>query len=100
MLRQLIGPKVLVKKLPDVDIRPSGLVLPASARERSQLAKVYAVGQRWNRKTGTMTPLDVKVGEYVIYDHFIDYRTVLLAGEEYMILDESDCYASLWDVEL
>lgn len=92
---QLVGPKVLIKKLHDVELTQGGIFLPSVARERSQLAKVLAVGRHWDGRS-----LGINVGEYVLYDHYIDYRTVTIDEVEYMILDHDDCVAAVWDVDL
>jgi chaperonin GroES len=70
----------------------SGIVLPDAAQEKPQLGKVLAVGQgRYNDK-GELTPLQIKVGDTVIFAKYggTEFKE---AGKEYLIIKESDVLA-------
>ncbi len=91
----LVGPHVLIKRDPEIETTKGGIILPRTARELSMWAKVLAVGWRRSKKTGERVPLPIIPGNYVLFDTMIDYRTLLIQGEEYQILDEDDCFLEI-----
>ena len=89
------GPRILVKRWPQIEAHESGLVLPAVARELPQIGRVLAVGAgHWSKKTRSFQPLDVAVGDDVMFEKFVktDHRIWLPDGEEYLLLPYSVLY--------
>ena len=71
----------------------SGLVIPDTAKEKPQQGEVLAVGPgRRSEQTGDIIPLDVKVGDTVVYSKY-GGTEVKYAGEEYLILSARDVLA-------
>lgn len=70
----------------------SGLVIPDSAKEKPQEATVMAVGEGRFDESGKRVPMDVKVGDVVVFSKYggteIKYK-----GEEYLILSQRDVLA-------
>ena len=70
-----------------------GIVLTGSAAEKSTRGKVIAVGNGRMLENGDVKPLDVKVGDSVIFNDGYGVKTEKLDGEEVLILSESDILA-------
>ena len=71
----------------------SGLVIPDTAKEKPQQGEVLAVGPgRRAENTGEIIPMDVKVGDTVVYSKY-GGTEVKYAGEEYLVLSARDLLA-------
>ncbi|GAA2243453.1 co-chaperone GroES [Rarobacter faecitabidus] len=84
--------RILVKTLEAEVTTPSGFVLPDSAKEKPQEGEVLAVGPGRIDDKGNRVPLDVAVGDKVIYSKY-GGTEVKYAGEEYLILSARDVLA-------
>ncbi len=88
-----LGDKIVVKPIEEEEKTPSGIFLPETAKEKPQQGEVIAVGPgRWNEDKGERVPLDVKVGDRVIFAKYSGTE-VKLDGEKYLIMSESDVLA-------
>ena len=87
-----LGDRVLVKPIEQEERTKSGIVLPDTAKEKPQLGEVIAVGTGRLLDNGQRVPLEVKVGDRVIYAKY-GGTEVKLNGVEYLILRESDILA-------
>ncbi len=88
-----LGDRVVVKPIEKEEKTPSGIFLPDTAKDKPQQGKVVAVGPgRWNDKTGERMPLDVKVGDTVIFAKYAGTE-VKLDDTKYLIMSESDVLA-------
>src|SRR5436309_12866075 len=71
----------------------SGLVIPDTATEKPQFGEVLAVGPgRRSEQTGDLIPLDVKVGDTVVYSKY-GGTEIAIAGEDLLILTSRDVLA-------
>ena len=85
--------RILVKTLEAEQTTASGLVIPDTAKEKPQEGEVIAVGPgRWNEDGDERIPLDVAVGDRVIYSKY-GGTEIKHAGEEYLILSARDVLA-------
>jgi chaperonin GroES len=87
-----IGDKVVVTTLEKEDKSPGGLYLPDSAQKKPQTGKVVAVGDGRILDDGKRAPMNVKVGDKVLFSKY-GGNEVQLDGTEYTILDEDQIYA-------
>ncbi len=87
-----LGDKVIVKQSETEEKTKSGIVLPESAKVKPQEGKVLAVGTG-KLEDGKKVPLEVKVGDKVIYDSKFGATDINIEGEELLILGESDILA-------
>ena len=72
----------------------SGLVIPDTAKEKPQQGEVLAVGPgRRSEQSGDLIPLDVKVGDIVVYSKYGGTEVKVVEGEEYLILSARDVLA-------
>ena len=85
--------RILVKTLEAEQTTASGLVIPDTAKEKPQEGEVIAVGPgRYNEDGDERIPLDINVGDKVIYSKY-GGTEVKYGGEEYLILSGRDVLA-------
>ena len=81
--------RVVVKRVEAEEKTASGIVLPGSAAEKPDMGEVLAVGNGKLLKNGERLPLDIKVGDKVIFGKYSG-QTVKVDGEELMVMREED----------
>ena len=85
--------RILVQTLEAEQTTASGLVIPDTAKEKPQEGKVLAVGPgRMNEDNVLRIPIDIKVGDIVIYSKY-GGTEVKYDGEEYLLLSARDVLA-------
>ena len=87
-----LADRIVVRQLDAQEKTKSGLILPDSAKEKPQEAKVVAVGTGRLLDDGTVKPLEVKTGDRVLYGKYSGSE-VTVDGQEYLILKEEDVLA-------
>jgi chaperonin GroES len=80
---------LLVKRVEAEEQRIGSIIIPDSAREKPQTAKVIAVGKGRVSDKGEVVPLDVKAGEYVLIGKYAGTE-IKLDGEEFLIIREEE----------
>ena len=81
--------RVLVKRVDDQEQRIGGIIIPDTAKEKPQQAKVVAVGRGRVNDEGKTIPLDVQPGEYVLIGKYAG-TDIKLDGEDYLIVREDE----------
>jgi len=81
--------RVLVKRIEEQEQRIGGIIIPDSAKEKPQQAKVVAVGTGRITDDGKTIPLDVKVGDFVLIGKYAG-ADIKLNGEDFLILREEE----------
>ena len=90
-----LGDRLIVRAIEEEETTASGIVLPETAKEKPQKGKVLAVGDgKINEDTGKRTPLDVAVGDEVLYSKY-GGTEIKVDGEELLVLRESDVLAKV-----
>ena len=84
--------KIVVQTSEAETTTASGIVIPDTAKEKPQEGKVLAVGPGRINDTGTRIPMDVSVGDVVIYTKY-GATEIKYNGEEYLILSARDVLA-------
>lgn len=84
--------RIIIQQVEAEQTTASGLVIPDSAKEKPQEGKVVAVGPGRVSDTGTRIPVDVAVGDIVIYSKF-GGTEVKAGGEDYLVLSSRDILA-------
>jgi chaperonin GroES len=87
-----LGDRVVVKPIEREDMTKSGIVLPDTAKEKPQEGLVEAVGTGRILDNGTKVPLEVKVGDRVLYAKYAG-NEFKLDEIEYLIISEKDVLA-------
>ena len=81
--------RVLVRRVEEETKTAGGIILPDTAQEKPSEGEIVATGGGLRNEDGTVTPLDVKVGDRVLFGKF-GGTEVKVDGEDLMILRESD----------
>ncbi len=87
-----LADRVVVKPIERETVSKGGIVLPDTAKEKPQEGKVVAVGEGKLSDDGKRIPMDVKVGDIVIYAKY-GGTEIKIDDEELIILRESDILA-------
>ncbi len=89
-----LGNRLVVKAVAHEEMTRSGIVLPDTAKAKPQEGTVIAVGPGRVTDDGRRLPMDVQVGDTIIYAKYAGSE-VKLGTEEYLIISESDVLAVL-----
>jgi chaperonin GroES len=81
--------RILVKRVEEHEQRVGGIIIPDSAKEKPQTAKVIAVGNGRVNDKGDVFPLDVKANDYVLVGKYAGTE-IKLDGEDYVIVREDE----------
>ena len=87
-----LGDRVLVKPAPKEEKTASGLYISSGAQEKPQRGTIVAVGAGKVNDKGERIPMDVQVGDVVIYGKF-GGNEVKVDGEKYLLMRADDIYA-------
>lgn len=91
MLKPL-GDRVIAKSTAKEEMTAGGILLPDTAKEKPQEGEVIAVGPGRLLDSGKLVPMDVKVGDKVIYSKY-GGTEIKVSGEEFIILRQDDVLA-------
>ena len=81
--------RVLIEVLDSSEKTPGGIIIPDTAQEKPQEGKVIAVGSGARTEDGKVIPMDVKVGDKVLFGKWSG-TAITIRGKEYSIMKESD----------
>ena len=81
--------RVIVKRLDEEKKTASGIVIPDSAAEKPDQGEVMAVGKGKRSDEGGLVPVDVKVGDRVLFGKYSG-QTVRVKGDELLVMREED----------
>ncbi len=85
--------RVVVRRREEEATSAGGIVLPGSAKEKPNQGEVVAVGSGRILDSGDTRPVDVKVGDKVVFGKYAGSDTIEVDGEELVILSEGDIKA-------
>ena len=91
MLKPL-GDRIVIKVIEDTEQTSGGIFIPDSAKEKPQKGEVVAVGQGKLNDKGDREPMDVKVGDTILYAKYAG-TDIKMDGIEYKILSVKDALA-------
>ena len=81
--------RIVVKRIEEQETVRGGIIIPDSAKEKPQEGEVVAVGNGKRLENGTLVPLDVKVGDRILFGKYSG-SDIKLDGDEYMIMREDE----------
>jgi chaperonin GroES len=81
--------RVVVRRVEAEEKTAGGIIIPDTAKEKPQQAEVVAVGPGGRDEAGKLIPIDLKVGDRVLFGKWSGTE-VKIDGEEYLIMKESD----------
>lgn len=91
MLKPL-GDRIVIKVVEDTEQTSGGIFIPDSAKEKPQKGEVVAVGVGKMNEKGEREPMEVKVGDVVLYAKYAG-TAIKMDGVEYKILSVKDALA-------
>jgi chaperonin GroES len=91
MLRPL-GDRIVVKPGKEEEVTRGGIVLPDSARKKPREGEVLAVGPGKMLDNGERAPMEVSVGDVVVYSEY-GGTEITVDGQDFVILDEGSVLA-------
>ena len=84
--------RVIIQRLEAEQKSPGGIVIPDTAAEKPIRGKIIAVGKGKILENGDVRPLDVKVGDHVLFGKYSGTE-VKVDGEDYLVMREEDVMA-------
>ena len=86
--------RLLVERLEEKEVKMGGIIIPDTAKEKPQEARVIAVGNGKVTDEGKKIPLDVKAGDKILFGKYSGSE-VKIDDKEYLIMREDDVLAIL-----
>ena len=84
--------RIVVKRLEQETKTASGIVIPDQAAEKPDQGEVVAIGNGKIPEDGKVRPLDVKVGDKILFGKYSG-QTVKVGNDEYLVMREEDVFA-------
>ena len=81
--------RILVKRLEEKEAKKGSIIIPDTAKEKPQEGEVMAVGPGKVTEDGKRQPMEVKVGDKILFGKYSG-REIKLGDEEYLIMREED----------
>ncbi len=81
--------RIIVKRVEEESKTAGGLFIPETAKEKPQRGEVIAVGNGKKTEDGKVLPVDVKVGDKVLFGKYAGTE-IKIDGEDYLIMREDD----------
>ena len=81
--------RILVRRLEEKEVKKGGIIIPDTAKEKPQEGEVVAVGPGKVTDDGKRQPMDVKVGDKILFGKYSGSE-VKLGDEEFLIMREED----------
>jgi chaperonin GroES len=89
--------RVVVKRIEEGETKIGGLYIPDSAKEKPQQGEVVAVGKGKRTEEGKLLPMDIKVGDRILFGKYSG-NDIKLDGNEYLIMREDEILGVLENV--
>ncbi|GHC47725.1 10 kDa chaperonin [Alcaligenes pakistanensis] len=87
-----LNDRVIVKRLDNERTTASGIVIPESATEKPDQGEILAVGPGKKTEDGKILPLDLKVGDKVLFGKYSG-QAVKIDGDELLVIREEEIFA-------
>ena len=89
--------RVLVKRIEAEEKSKGGIIIPDTAKEKPSQGEIVSVGPGGRDEAGKLIPIDLKVGDRILFGKWSGTE-VVLDGQELLIMKESDIMGVLTDV--
>ena len=81
--------RIIVERLEEETKTAGGIIIPDTAKEKPQQGKVIAVGKGKKTEDGKLLPLDVKVGDRILFGKYAGTE-IKIEGKEFLMMREED----------
>ncbi len=88
--------RIVVQRVEEKEAVRGGIIIPDSAKEKPQEGKVLAVGKGKMLEDGKILPLDVQIGQRILFGKYAG-NDIKLNGEEYLLMREDEVLGILED---
>ena len=88
--------RVIIRRDQEADRTAGGLYIPDAAKDKPLMGKVVAVGTGSFNKKGVKKPLDVKVGDHVVFNRYTGSQ-ILIDGEDLLVIEEKEIIGIVQD---
>jgi len=88
-----LGGGVVIKPHEPEEVTKGGIVLPDTAKKKPRRGEVVAVGAGKLLDNGERAPMELSVGDVVVYSEYAGTEIIMKSGDEYVILDEDSVLA-------
>ncbi len=88
-----LADRVVIEPLAQEEVTAFGIILPETAKEKPQKGTVIAAGPGKRDDKGALIPMEVKVGDVVLYAKYAGTELKLEGGKQVLVLRESDILA-------
>lgn len=82
--------RIVVKRIDEEETVKGGIIIPDSAKEKSQVGEVVAVGNGKRGDDGKVIPLEVKVGDRILFGKYSGNDVPKVYGDDHLILREDE----------
>jgi len=82
--------RIVVKRIDEEETVKGGIIIPDSAKEKSQIGEVVAVGNGKRTDDGKVIPLEVKVGDRILFGKYSGNDVPKVYGDDHLILREDE----------
>ena len=89
-----LNDRIVIKPLHQEQVLSSGIVIPDSAREKPQQGEVVAVGPGKRDEDGTRVPLDIEMGDRILYKKYTG-QEIQIDDEDLIVLEEREILAKV-----
>ncbi|MDX2113459.1 MAG: co-chaperone GroES [Alphaproteobacteria bacterium] len=89
-----LGDRIVVEALEQEDKTAGGIIIPDTAKEKPRQGKVLAVGPGAKDENGKRIPMDLEVGDIVLFTQWAG-SDIKVDGKEYKVLKESDVIGTI-----
>ena len=90
--------RLIVERIEDTEQQVGGIIIPDTAKEKPQQGQVIAVGTGKVQDDGTVTPIDVQVGDKVLFGKYSG-QEITIEGTEYFIMKEDEILGVLLETD-
>lgn len=84
-----LADRIIIKPLEPKEVKKGGIIIPDTAKEKPQEGEVIAVGKGRTTEDGKLIPMEVKVGNKVLYGKYSGTE-IKINDEDYLIMREED----------
>lgn len=84
-----LADRVVIKRIEEEEVRKGGIIIPDTAKEKPQKGEVVAVGPGRLDEKGNRIPMEVKVGDKVLFSKYAGTE-VKIGDEEFLVMREDD----------
>ncbi len=84
-----LGDRIIIKPLEEKEVKKGNIIIPDTAKEKPQQGEVVAVGKGKMTDDGKLIPMEVKVGDKILYGKYSGTE-IKIDGQEYLILHQDD----------